>query len=316
MPCYSVYGVPFATSLSLRFPLPASSQPPRLHLSEQRGTRPLATARLLSQTPDEHVDGGSPRAVYRAPGEDILLFPDGDQAVVRDDAIVYLHAGDEPTRADYVEVRLIGGTFAWWLLRQGRLPFHAGALMIDGEAVLFMAESGTGKSSLMCSLIGKGFPLLCDDFVTVQPAPDGTIRVASAYPQMRLWPETIEHFIGSAEPFPPVTNGGRKRRVPVGNGWGHFLEGVFPVTRIYLLQRQAEPHGGAVALQRAAGHEGFMSLLAAILLGPSFPLGELETVWTVLQQMTEQLPIYKLTYPTGWQWLPDLHRAVLTPQYP
>ncbi|MDQ4075825.1 MAG: hypothetical protein M3220_06200 [Chloroflexota bacterium] len=243
----------------------------------------------------------------------MLQLVGGDQLLVGSESIVYLHAGNERTRHDLVEVRLLGSGFAWWLLRHGKVPLHAGALGIDGGAVLLAAESGMGKSSLMCSLVREGIPLLSDDFVAVENSPSGEIVAASAYPQMRMWPETVEHFIGNADRYPPVFDGGVKRRVAVEEPWGHFLEGIYRVSRIYLLRRW-EHTNGAVQLERVSGHDVFMSLLTSILLGPSFPMAELQHVWLTLQQIVEQVPVYRLSYPTGWKWLPALHYAIVYPE--
>ncbi len=309
---YTLYGISIATSLDFRFPLPPSDRPVDLHLTESYGTLSLDQARLLSTTPEAYVNGAGIQAAYRLGDADVLLCLGGDQMVIRHDAIEYRHVRHAPIQRDFVEVRLVGSALAWWLLQAGRLPLHAGALQVDDGAVLFVAESGMGKSSLMASLVGGGIPLLSDDFVTVQRGPGDTLSAAAAYPQMRLWPETIERFIGSAAPFPTVFEGGNKRRVAVGNSWGSFLEGLYPLTRIYLLQRQGDEHG-IVHLERVAGHEGFMSLLASILLGPSFPLEELQRIWPLLQQCADEVPIYRMTYPTGWQWLPEVQRAVMRP---
>ncbi|MGH2543223.1 MAG: hypothetical protein ACRDIB_10510, partial [Ardenticatenaceae bacterium] len=57
-------------------------------------------------------------------------------------------------------------------------------------------------------------------------------------------------------------------------------------------------------------HEAFMRLLTSILMGSSFPAGELQRVWPTLQQVATRIPLYQLTYPSGWQWLSSVQRAV------
>ncbi len=59
-------------------------------------------------------------------------------------------------------------------------PVHAGAASWRGHAVLVRGDSGTGKSTLMCELLARGWMLVGDDYVlvekhhhqlTVKPAP-------------------------------------------------------------------------------------------------------------------------------------------------
>lgn len=314
MTLYSIYGVTLQSDMLFRSPLPAASALPDVTIAETDGVLGLDGAARMATMPEEYRNNINLEAAYRLDGDDLLQFPDGDQTLLQRDGMLYYHTGTERTRADFVDARLLGGVFAWWLLRRGHIPFHAGAVLVDGEAVLFIGEKGAGKSSLICSLVGSGFPLLSDDFVSVHLAPNGTPFAASAYPQMRLWPETVERFIGSAAGFPPVFDDGVKRRVPVGGAWGRFLEGLYPVTRIYLLQRAAESDG-SVVVRRCTGHAAFMRLLTALLMSANFPLSDLEPIWSDLQHIAERVPIWELCYPSGWQWMPALHRVVAEPPF-
>ena len=312
MAYYTVYGVTIWSDVPLRSPLTIATPPHDLRITEAHGTLALDGAQVLTIVPDEYRNDLNIEAAYRLGSDDLLLFPGGDQVLLRADQMTYHHAGPEGTREDYVDARLLGTVFAWWLLRQGRIPLHAGAVVLDGEAVLFLAERGTGKSSMLASLLAGGVPLLCDDFVAVYLSVDGEPLAASAYPQMRLWPQTIEQFIGSTDEYPSVFDEGTKRRVPVGGAWGRFLAGLYPVTRIYLLQR-GTANEGEIEVRRCTGHEAFMSLLSALLMSANFPASDLQRVWPDLQQMAERVPIYELTYPTGWQWMPHLHRVIAEP---
>jgi hypothetical protein len=314
MALYSVYGVTLKTDIPFRSPLPPSSNLPDLLMTETRGSLHWDGAQLLATIPEEYRDPINIESAYRLDVGDLLCFPDGDQALLQREQITYFHAGTERTRADFVDARLLGSVFAWWLLGRGQIPFHAGAVLVDEGAVLFIGEKGTGKSSLISSLVGSGVPLLSDDFVAVHLSPDGTPVAAAAYPQMRVWPETIERFVGSASAYLPVFDDGVKRRVGVGAAWGTFLEGLYPVTRIYLLQRQTESDG-AVTVRRCTGHEAFMRLLTALLMSANFPVTELEPVWSDLQHIAERVPVLELRYPSGWQWMGELHRAILEPSH-
>ncbi len=307
---YSIYGISFSSSFPFRSSLPSSSTPPILHVTEQYGTRPLLDPHSIIPIPEAHWNIVTPIAIYRYTEEDILHFPNGDQIVIHPQKITCLHAQSGPIATDIKDVRLLGITFAWWLLSQGHVPFHAGAVVVDGEAILFMAESRMGKSSLICSLVQKGIPLICDDLVAVHLSADQQLIASSAYPQMRLWPGSVSQFVGNPEDHPTVYDGGTKRRVRIGKTWGNFLAGAFPVSRIYFLERRKNTDG-SVDLERLSGHEAFMELLITITMGGIFPTSELMGIWSVIEQFVEQIPVYKLSYPTGWQWLPSIHQTIL-----
>lgn len=310
MVSYQVYGTSFTSTFC--FPSPLETRPAggSLHIEVKSELRAVAGLRLIAHSPDAALPDASLLATYAsADGTDLLALFNGDQIESDAARIVYRHPPSRPPAPELVDVQLLGNGFAWWLLRQGVLPFHAGAVVVDGEALLLIAESGVGKSTLLASLIKAGVPLLADDFVALRPAAGGGFLAAPAYPQLRLWPETIERFVGPVRGFPGVLPGNRKRRVPVGHGWGRFFELSVPVARICLLQR--EPAATQVRSDRLTGHEAFMTLLTAILLGPNLGAEAQLPLWSAVRRAAEQIPLRRVTYPSGWEWLPALQRAVL-----
>lgn len=312
MHSYFIYGICFSTDISFYSPLPPSTKPHQLYVREQNSSVSLTNSTLLYSSPEKYLNPATLGSAHRFGKQDILVFPGGDQIAIDPQEITYHHVGKEVSRWHFVDLRVLGSGFAWWLLQQGRLGLHAGAIVVDGEAVLLMAESGMGKSTLLCSLVTEGYPLLCDDFVAIDKSTEGKIMAYSAYPQMRLWPTTIKPFIGDPTPFVTVAQGGTKRRVPVGEEWGRFLVGAYPISRIYLLNRE-ESTKGSVKVERIEGHQAFMHLLTSILMGSCFPSSDLQPVWTTIEQIVNQIPLYNLSYPTGWPWLPEVQRAILQP---
>jgi hypothetical protein len=310
MRTYSIYGITFSSSFPFLSPLPLTSREPELQIYEDHGVLDPQDAPHVEMLPEECWHPVNIQAAYRLPGGDLLQYPGGDQIMVEDRALRYLYAGRERTRLDVVDVRLLNSGLAWWLLRRGHIPLHAAAIVTDGEAILLMAGSGTGKSSLTCSLVAAGHPLLCDDFVAIHLGPHSQIMASSAYPQMRLWPVSIERLIGSDTDYPQVAFDHYKRRVHVGEPWGTFAEGNFPVSRIYLLDR-LESEEGTINAHRIEGHQAFMSLTSSIFTSASFPVADFQAVWPVIQQMAESVPLYQLSYPSGWHWLPDVRQSVL-----
>jgi hypothetical protein len=55
-------------------------------------------------------------------------------------------------------------TLAW----RGAIPFHAGMIEVDGQAVMIAGPSGAGKSSLTAGLLGIGAQLVADDLSIVR----------------------------------------------------------------------------------------------------------------------------------------------------
>jgi hypothetical protein len=240
----------------------------------------------------------------------VELFLEGAQIWIEPTRIAYAHAPDDP-RPDYMDVRLVGVGFAWWLLRYGCMPLHSGALQLNGDVVLFTAESGMGKSSLMSAFVADGFPLVSDDFVAIhRDKASGRVVAASAYPQMRLWPNSVAQFFDDPAHHPTVFDDGEKRRVRIGDRFGRFAAGEYPISRIYLLERREEQEGEIVR-ERLTGLDSFMTLLASMIMGAVFPVQELAPIWDTVQALSEEVPFYRLSYPSGWEQLEAVKAAIL-----
>ena len=310
---YRLYGLTLESERPFLSPIPPADDHPALtiRLGERRAP-PESRARLFDQAP-ELWDGAAPTAIWHADGRDVLEFLISDQIELGDEEIIYrTDPADGPLLPDYFEARLLGSGLAWWLLGHGALPLHAAALKLGAGATLFMAESGMGKSSMTASLVGAGHPLLCDDFVAVTANPSGALVAQPAYPQLRLWPETIARFVGDPERYPTVYRGGTKRRVALDGAWGAFLAEPLPITRIYLLERDPDP-AAPLRAERLEGHEAFMRILAATLMAVTLPVERLLPAWALIERLAAQAAVIRLRYPTGWERLPEVHELILAP---
>jgi HPr kinase/phosphorylase len=61
------------------------------------------------------------------------------------------------------------------------MPLHASCAALDGDGVLILGPSGTGKSDLVLRLIGRGWQLVADDQVELS-AEGGTLRARPPEP--------------------------------------------------------------------------------------------------------------------------------------
>jgi hypothetical protein len=77
------------------------------------------------------------------------------------------------------------------LSQQQRLVFHASAVEIDQCSVIFIADSGTGKSTLAAEFATHGYRFLADDCVWVNKQPSG-FHVMPGHPSLRIWDDTFE----------------------------------------------------------------------------------------------------------------------------
>lgn len=60
------------------------------------------------------------------------------------------------------------------------MPLHASCAALGGDGVLFLGPPGAGKSDLVLRLIGRGWSLVADDQVELEPAPAALLAAPPA----------------------------------------------------------------------------------------------------------------------------------------
>lgn len=90
------------------------------------------------------------------------------------------------------------------LSQQGKLVFHASAVYVDGGTIVFMGDSGLGKSTLAAHFALKGYPFLTDDCLLVE-GNAGAYTAIPSHPSIRLWDDSQEWLgIADTAKAPPV----------------------------------------------------------------------------------------------------------------
>ena len=81
-----------------------------------------------------------------------------------------------------------------WYRDQGVQQLHAGLVARDGKGVLFIGQSGSGKSTCTLACALDGFDYLGDDHNGLEMTGDGRCIGHSFYNAARIGPKHLEHF--------------------------------------------------------------------------------------------------------------------------
>ncbi|MDD5058030.1 MAG: hypothetical protein PHQ60_09160 [Sideroxydans sp.] len=149
-------------------------------------------------------------------------------------------------RAEYVRLFLLGSALGILLLQRGMLPLHGCGIVHNGKAILFLGDSGIGKSTLAEAFRRKGYKLITDDVSALCFADKSSVNVFPAYPKINLMEETAKNFDIKTEGLSEAHNKKKKFAVPVGES---FCSDPNPLARIYILHRTL---GSAIHLEQPA----------------------------------------------------------------
>jgi hypothetical protein len=118
------------------------------------------------------------------PDEIILSIEEAGTFIIRDGTKITVSPA--PNVEDALLRRyLIGTVMALLLYQRGLLVLHASSLNINGTAVAFLGNPGSGKSSIAAALHKNGHDIITDD-VSAFDIQDEKYRVLPGYPQIKL----------------------------------------------------------------------------------------------------------------------------------
>jgi hypothetical protein len=189
---------------------------------------------------------------------------------------------------------------------------HATGIVVKDHVCAFVAEAGTGKSTLAASFHLAGYPAFCDDCLVLRDT--DPLTAMPAYPGVRLWEESFHALGGAAAALGmPVAQYTSKTR-QLGGAEAFCIEPL-PLTRIYLLERCSEIDSAAQPTPRLQNLKPGDAL--PHLMSATFPLditdhAMLARHFRLLSRVAAELPIRRLILPTAFAALPAARSLILT----
>ncbi len=194
-----------------------------------------------------------------------------------------------------------------WLEQRGVPCIHANALAAGNGAIGLMAPSRTGKTTLTAALLETGLQLMTDDMLALHRE-NGQWQVYPGWPQVRMWPDSAARYAGEGlAALDKVHQRFEKRVVDLEqNDSLGFCAEPRPLRQLYLLDRH-EPEHGEVKVSAVTPGEALIHLLQNSMLGDAYQALNIETQrLKTLAQLLQQVPLKKISYPSGMQ---HLHRV-------
>lgn len=151
-----------------------------------------------------------------------------------------------------VRLSLLGPALAVLLHQRGFLVLHASCVVMDGAAVAFLGDSKWGKSTTAAALYRSGRPLVADDVLAVDLR-SGSPTVRRAFPQVKLWPESVMALGIEPQELRTIHPALEKRAFRAQVGFG---DDDLPLGRLYVLS-----DGPEVRVEALGEQEAFVELV-------------------------------------------------------
>lgn len=191
--------------------------------------------------------------------------------------------------------------------QRGSLVLHAAGVSSPDGAIIFVGQSGRGKSTLAASLHQRGFTLLGDDAM-VMSAVDGEVQCNAVYRSLRLFPDSIATLLEQPTSLSAVADYTRKRHVhlPVSENGNddHRVQAIF-------FLNPDEDHASASVRAVLPGDACMRLVENSFWLDPT-DIALSARKLKLASVLVNCVPTYQLAYPRDYSKLAELHATVVS----
>jgi hypothetical protein len=138
-----------------------------------------------------------------------------------------------------------------------------------------------------------GHAVLADDIAALAER-DGAVHVEPAYPQLRLWSDSVAMLYGAADALPPLTPTWDKCALVLSRP-GAFQQQSLPLRAIYVLGEQSDC--SAPAIEDVSGAERLRVLLANSYVGYLLDRTMRQHEFESLARLASSVPVRRLIRP-------------------
>jgi hypothetical protein len=191
------------------------------------------------------------------------------------------------------------------LYQRNMFVLHGSAVEIDGSAITFIGDSGSGKSSIAAALTARGHAILTDDVIAIS-FDSGAVNVQPGIPQLKLSAETAAALGLNVESLPPVHLQEEKY---VYRNTLRFPRNPPPLKRIYVVDTSND--GDLPRITPIRPQEALVMLVRHSYGARTLQRGrKTESYFFQSAHLARQVPIFSLHRPTLLSQLPDLARFI------
>lgn len=193
-----------------------------------------------------------------------LAYADGTEFLVDRHGGEVWATWPESSTIEDTATYLLGPVLGFVLRLRGITCLHASAVAVGDRAIALMGPANAGKSTTAAAFCRMGYPALADDIVALSELGE-ILRVQPAYPQLRLWPESVTLLYGSPDALPRLTPTWDKRALDLTKNGYRFQEQPLPLAAIYVLAGRSSD--AEARIEGLRGRQNLLTLLGNTYVG-------------------------------------------------
>jgi hypothetical protein len=207
------------------------------------------------------------------------------------------------------QVYLLGQALSFALVKCGFEPLHATTVVVNGEAVVFLGESGFGKSSLAACFLEAGCRMLTDDLLVLKKLAGGFLAYPGP-PRIKLFPKLARRFLGNVSNGVAMNSETKKLIFPLGTI--RRCEIPTPLKAVYTLASPREVfRKQPVRIETLSPRSSFLELVKNTFNYRVVNSDRLERQFNETAGVVSVAPVKKISYPRVLNHLPAVRDAIL-----
>ena len=303
---YYVYGISLYSEIPLPLPNWGRGELAQIALRVEPASY---FANAVQDVPLEQPEGSWFKVGRLADGSSYVRWETVGEFLVSPDGLQVRCRQFDLASTESFQVYLLGQALSFALVNRGFEPIHATVVVVNGEAVVFLGDSGFGKSTLAASFVSAGYPVLTDDLLILQP---GTDRVL-AYPgpaRIKLFPKAARQFLGDAASGIRMNPDTEKLILPLDRK--QVYPAPVPVKAIYALAPPREVfRKQSIRIETLSPRESFLELVKNTFNRRIVDSGRLTRQLQEMSRLVDHLPVQRLSIPRDLDRLPLFREAII-----
>jgi hypothetical protein len=181
---------------------------------------------------------------------------------------------------------------------------------VDGGAVGFLGDCGSGKSTLGAAFLQAGHALLTDDLLVVEEHRAGFLAHPGAA-RIKLFPEIGRRLWAERAAGTPMNRFTPKLVIPVAVEAAEFSGRAVPLRQLYVLGQPAEPaRTDRIRIRPLAPRRAFVELIRNTFNTVVADPPRLARQFAVAARLASRVPVSSLGFPRTLRRLPAVQAAI------
>jgi hypothetical protein len=205
---------------------------------------------------------------------------------------------------------LLGQVLSFALLKQGMEPLHATCVTVDGGAIGFLGDCGSGKSTLGAAFLRAGHGLVTDDLLVVEER--GTAFLAHpGFPRIKLFPGIGRRLLGRRAAGTSMNRFTPKLVIPLRDHPTTRSRRATPLTALYVLARPpAGARAGRIMIRPLAPRRAFVELIRNTFNPVVGHRARLKRQFELAARIARRVPVRRLAFPRAVSRLDAVRAAI------